>query len=55
MELKEIPLFWFELEVIYFCNKFWLTEFCVFWNGDRQIVEMVEITGGFDGYVPEES
>lgn len=44
------PLFWFELEVIYFCNFFWLVEYCVYWNGDRQIVEMVRIEGDISEY-----
>lgn len=49
--LPEVPLFWFEIEVIYAFNRFWLVEWCVFWNYDRQIVEMVEIEGGLMDYV----
>jgi hypothetical protein len=51
--LSDVPLFTFELEVIYYCNKFWLVEWAVYWNGQRTIVEMVEIDGGLDGYVEE--
>lgn len=49
--LPESPLFTFEVEVIYFCNRFWLVEWCVFWNGARQIVEMVEIQENVHEYV----
>jgi len=46
-------LFWFEVYVLYFCNRFWLVEECVFWNGDRQIMEMCEIKENLDGYIEE--
>lgn len=46
-------LFWFETFVLYFCNRFWLVEECVFWNGDRQIMEMVEIKENLDDYIQE--
>lgn len=49
--LSEIPLFWFEIEVIYCLNKFWLVDWCVLWNGERVIMEMVELTGGLQDYV----
>jgi len=52
--IRDIPLFWFETELVYHEHKFWLVEFCVFWNGVRQIVEMVEIKENFDDYVTEE-
>jgi len=48
--LKDVPLFTFELGIIYHCNRFWLVEYCVFWNGDRTIVEMVEIGENLHGY-----
>lgn len=49
--LSEKALFWFEVEVIYYCNRFWLVEYCVFWNGLRQIVEMCEIQEVLNGYI----
>lgn len=52
--LSEDRLFEFDLEVIYYCNRFWLIEWCVWWNGERQVMEMTEITGGLYGYVEEE-
>lgn len=48
--LSQVPLFWFEFEVIYSLNRFWLCEVCVFWNGVREVMEMVEIEGNIDGY-----
>lgn len=51
--LTDCALFWFETEVIFFGLRFWLVEYCVFWNGERQIVEMVELTGGLNGYLEE--
>ena len=49
----ESRLFWFDVYVMYFCNRFWLVEECVFWNGDRQIMEMVEIKENLGGYIQE--
>lgn len=51
--LSDIPLFWFEYEVSYSLNRFWLTEWCVYWNGARVIMEMVEIKGDELGYFTE--
>jgi len=48
-------LFEFEIEILYFCNRFWLVEYCVFWNGARQIVEMVEIGEYLNDYAKEQS
>jgi len=49
--LPDVPLFTFDLEVIYAFNRFWIVEWCVFWNGDRQVMEMTEITGDIKDYV----
>lgn len=49
--LSEQRLFWFEYDVLYCFNRFWLVEYCVFWNGDRCIMEMVELEKGLMGYV----
>jgi hypothetical protein len=46
-------LFWFELDTVIWEGRLWLVEWCVFWNGDRQIVEMVEIKENFRGYIQE--
>jgi hypothetical protein len=43
-------LFWFELDTIIWQGRLWLVEWCVLWNGDRQIVEMVEIRESLDDY-----
>jgi hypothetical protein len=51
--LSQEPLFTFELEVIYAFGFFWLVEYCVFWNGSRNIVEMVKLEGNINGYVEE--
>lgn len=51
--LVERPLFWFEYEMIYWEHRFWLCEVCVYWNGLREIVEMVEVKGSDDGYFSE--
>ena len=48
--LSDARLFWFELETIYLFNRFWLCEVCVFWNGDREIMEMLEIKGNINDY-----
>lgn len=49
----DTPLFWFELDVIYYYGRCWLVEYCVFWNGVVQIMEMVEIKGSLNGYIQE--
>jgi len=46
--LKEIPLFHFEIEIVYWENRVWLVEYCVYWNGLREIVQMDEI-GDYNG------
>ena len=48
--LPDTPLFKFDLEVIYYCNRFWLCEICVFWDGSTQIVEMVELEDITNGW-----
>jgi hypothetical protein len=48
--LPDTPLFWFEVEFLYILNRFWLVEWCVFWNGKRQIMEMVEIKEKIEDY-----
>lgn len=47
-------LWTFDIEVIYWQMRFWLVEWCVLWNGERIIMEMVELTEGIDGYETEE-
>ena len=47
----DMPLFTFEYDVIYWCNRFWLVELCVWWNGETQIMEMVEIQENIDEYI----
>lgn len=39
----DVPLFSFYFEVIPWEGRFWLCEVCVYWNGHREILEMVEI------------
>jgi len=46
-------LFWFELDTMIWQGRLWLVEWCVFWNGDRQIVEMVEIRERLHDYFEE--
>lgn len=53
--LPEIPLFEFDIEVIWYQNSFWLCEVCRLWNGETFVMEMVKIEEGIDGYVKEES
>lgn len=48
--LADTPLFWFEIEVECLFGRFWLIEYCVLWNGDRNIVEAVEIEEDILGY-----
>ena len=48
--LPETPLFWFEYDLIYCLNRFWLVEYCVLWNGERIVMEMVEIGENDHGY-----
>ncbi len=48
--LSDAPLFTFEIELVYCAGYFWLVEWCVFWNGDRQVVEMVRLEGDLNGY-----
>jgi hypothetical protein len=48
--LSDIPLFWFEIELVYWFGRFWLVEYCVLWDGSRDIVETVEIKEGDLGY-----
>ena len=50
----DTPLFWFEIGVLYSFNRFWLVEWCVFWSGDRQVMEMVEVKGDPREYVGQE-
>lgn len=47
--LKETPLFWFEYHMMYWQEKAYLCEVCVWWNGHTEIMEMVEI-GAHNGY-----
>lgn len=51
--LKEVPLFWFEYSVIYHQNRFWLVEYCVWFDGHKDVMEMVEIRENLDGYIQE--
>lgn len=51
--LSELPLFWFELEVVWWFDRFWLVEWCVTWNGDKYIIEMVELGRNSYGYIQE--
>jgi hypothetical protein len=41
--LSEMPLFWFEYHMMYWQNKSYLCEVCVWWNGTVEIMEMVEL------------
>lgn len=49
--LSDSPLWTFEIEVVYICDRFWLVEWCVMYSGERSIVEMVEIEGNLDDYL----
>ena len=49
--LSDVPLFWFETDVIYCFNRFWLVEWCVLWSGERIVMEMVELVGDLKDYV----
>jgi hypothetical protein len=51
--LPDTPLFWFEYDLIYSLQRFWLVEYCVLWNGERIVMEMVEIKGDESGYFSE--
>ena len=51
--LSDTPLFWFEYDLIYTLHRFWLVEYCVLWNGERIVMEMVEIKGDENGYFSE--
>lgn len=41
--LSESPLFWFEYEIIEFGGFLFLAEVCVYWDGSREVVEMVRL------------
>lgn len=51
--LSNKPLWTFELEVIYFEGRFWLVEYCVWWTGNKTIVEMVELQENVNDYIEE--
>jgi len=53
MTLPETPLFWFEYDVVYALQGFWLIEYCVLWNGERIFMGLVEIGENYFDYISQ--
>jgi len=51
--LADVPLYTFDLRLELWYGRWYLIEWCVWWSGFEQIVEMVEIEGDLNGYVEE--
>lgn len=47
--LPNTPLFVIIQEVREWQGRLWLCEICIWWNGDEDILEMVDVTGAQSG------
>lgn len=50
MPMSDVPLFTFDLRVELWHGRWYLSEWCIWWTGYEELLEMVEITGDLNGY-----